>query len=371
MTAIQLPLFTEAEAREHTERTRESLVRSWQLVVEGYERGVHVALSFASWREYAIAELGYSQTRAYAMLDHGRVMQALESVSRIRETPNAGQAAELAPVLRKNGPEAVADVWAETVERTDGKPTAAAVRDVVEQRTREPEPPPEPEPVIELEPVESEPGPELADPPVEPVYSGQIGDNADLIAAASTLYIRDGATVADVTYGKGAFWRKTDTQRFELRASDLHPLDDTVTAHDFRDLPYHDETLDVVVLDPPYVHNPGRHITDARYNNAATTTGMYNADIMRLYGQGMEEARRVLRGGGQLWVKCKDEVESGKQRWSHITLFRQAEELGFYARDLFVIIPWSRTTSNRWPRQFHARKNHSYLWVFERQDGGT
>lgn len=192
-------------------------------------------------------------------------------------------------------------------------------------------------------------------------------DNATLIRDACQLYVMDGATVADVTYGRGAFWRRTDTERFKLFRSDLHPLDASITEADFRSLPYETASLDVVVLDPPYIHNPGKHVTDGRYNNAATTCGMYHADILRLYIEGMSEAHRVLHPeGGQLWVKCKDEVESGVQRWSHIEIYEAALRLGFFARDLFVVVPQSRTSSSRWARQIHARKNHSYLWVFER-----
>ena len=205
------------------------------------------------------------------------------------------------------------------------------------------------------------------------IYSAHTGNNADLIRAVTELYVADGAVVADVTWGKGAFWRKTDTSRFTLLRSDLMSADPGVPAYDFRCLPYADGSVDVVVLDPPYVHNPGskglRHVTDARYGNADTTAGMYNADILGLYGEGMAEAYRVLRpDGGQLWVKCKDEVEAGVQRWSHIYLYQMALELGFCARDLFVIIPDSRTTSNRWKRQLHARKNHSFLWILQRPD---
>ncbi|SRR6266498_377502 len=205
------------------------------------------------------------------------------------------------------------------------------------------------------------------------IYTAYRGTNADLVAAVTALYVADGATVADVTWGKGAFWRKTDTSRFRLLPSDLVLSETDVAAHDFRRLPYVDGSIDVVVLDPPYVHNPGtadkRHMTDGRYGNADTTAGMYNADILGLYREGMAEAYRVLRpDGGQLWVKCKDEVEAGVQRWSHIRLYQMALELGFCARDLFVIIPDSRTTSNRWKRQLHARKNHSFLWIFERPD---
>jgi hypothetical protein len=201
------------------------------------------------------------------------------------------------------------------------------------------------------------------------VTTAHVGTNADLIAAVAELYLADGAVVADVTYGKGAFWRKVDTSRFDLRASDIQPQNGKVAKLDFRALSYEDASVDIVVLDPPYVHNPGRHQTDARYNNAATASGMYNADIIAdFYGGGLAEAWRVLREGGQSWVKCKDEVEAGIQRWSHIAIYDLAINIGFAARDLFVIVPSSETSSKRWSRQIHARKRHSYLWVFERPD---
>lgn len=194
------------------------------------------------------------------------------------------------------------------------------------------------------------------------VYTSITGNNADLIATVADLYTRSGSLIVDVTWGRGAFWRRTSHVPI---GSDVSPDLAPHVACDFRKLPYRDNSVDVVVLDPPYVHNPGNHITNGRYNNAATTSGMYHEDIMRLYEDGMREAWRVLRPNGQTWVKCKDQVESGRQCWSHIELHDIAIKLGFFARDLFVITPDSRTTPNRWARQIHARKNHSYLWVFE------
>jgi Methylase of polypeptide chain release factors len=124
---------------------------------------------------------------------------------------------------------------------------------------------------------------------------------------------------------------------------------------------------DIVVFDPPYIHNPGQHITDHRYRNAATTKGLYHSDIIDLYRAGMTEAKRVLKPeGGQLWVKCKNEIESGIQRWSIIEIYNIAIALGMFGRDLFTLVPDARTSSNRWKRQLHARKVHSYMWVFER-----
>ncbi|MBN7482125.1 hypothetical protein [Mycobacteroides abscessus] len=195
------------------------------------------------------------------------------------------------------------------------------------------------------------------------------GNNADLIAHIAPLYIRPGSLVRDVTWGKGAFWKKMDTGSITLVGSDIAPhvaVGDVLLA-DFRALPDADESADVVVLDPPYIHNPGKHITDARYNNAATTGGMSHKDIRALYSEGMAEAMRVLKPGGRLLVKGKDEVESGRQCWSHAELREDAEALGLYARDFFILVPQARTSMNRWSTQKHARKVHSFLWVFEKK----
>jgi hypothetical protein len=160
--------------------------------------------------------------------------------------------------------------------------------------------------------------------------------NADIISEAASLYIDDGMVVADVTYGSGVFWRKTGTPRFTLLKSDIS---DRV---DFRHLPYENQSIDVVVLDPPYIHDAATHMTSDLYNSE-TTRGMNHDGIMNLYFQLMIESVRVLKPGGQLWVKCKDEIESGIQRWSHIEIFTKAEQLGLYARDLFILIPSGRT----------------------------
>ena len=44
----------------------------------------------------------------------------------------------------------------------------------------------------------------------------------------------------------------------------------------------------------------------------------------------------MLRPNGQVWVKCQDEIESGRQCWSHIEIRAIARKLGFKAKDLFI-----------------------------------
>jgi hypothetical protein len=209
------------------------------------------------------------------------------------------------------------------------------------------------------------------DPPLpRHVLTGGYRNNADLIAGVARLYVPDGAIVADVTWGFGVFWRRfAGRRRFTLIGSDIRQPAEVgpgvSLCADFRQLPFADESVDVVVLDPPYVHC-GHYINNHRYG-AALTDHMRHPQIMELYRGGMIEARRVLRRGGTLWVKCKDENE-GVQHWVHIVLKGIGEELGFSAKDCFVIETRpAPTRRHQWQR--HALKTHSYLWVFKRGRG--
>ena len=159
----------------------------------------------------------------------------------------------------------------------------------------------------------------------KPVRTLYRGTNADLLVDVARLYIPDGALVADVTWGKGIFWQKTDTTRFTLLGSevDVQRIQEAVGVHEpqwalFADqsrrflvadcthLPYQHQSLDVVVIDPPYMHRP--HLRETKvmtqYNNVHTTHGMSHQQILReLYCPAIPEAARVLKGGGLL---CQD-----------------------------------------------------------------
>jgi hypothetical protein len=210
--------------------------------------------------------------------------------------------------------------------------------------------------------------PPITPPAVAHVETVVHGSNADLIRRVARKYLASGATVADVTYGHGVFWRQLGRSRFHLIGSDIRPMPGSSLVADFRHLPYADRSIDVAAFDPPYVHTgPNGFWSDEWYGNHITASHSH-ADIMQLYRQGMTEALRILKPGGTLWVKCKDEIESGQQRRSHIEIYQIAtEELGMRDRDKFVLVPPASSPARRWHRQQHAHKNHSYLWVFERR----
>lgn len=219
-----------------------------------------------------------------------------------------------------------------------------------------------------------------------------MGDNAELFAQILDLHVPQGARVADVTFGYGAFWKRVEPGRFELIASDLAlPADlsrqlwvsyrDGV---DCRNLPDEAETFDAVVLDPPYMEGfyrraqghlagSGTHAAFRRaYAHGAADDGggpKWHAAVTDMYLRAGQEGFRVLRRGGKLIVKCQDEVSANTQRLTHVEIVTGYEDMGLYCKDLFVLVRKNAPGVSRLVTQAHARKNHSYFLVFEKPAG--
>lgn len=81
-----------------------------------------------TFEEYTEKRWQMSRPRAYELMAAAEVVSGMPDTA--QPVTNARQASELARVPE---PERV-EVWRETVERTEGKPTAAAVRETYEQR---------------------------------------------------------------------------------------------------------------------------------------------------------------------------------------------------------------------------------------------
>ena len=191
------------------------------------------------------------------------------------------------------------------------------------------------------------------------------------------LHVPRGSTVADVTYGKGIFWQNVDPEDYKVIASDIES-----TKVDCRKLPYGDETIDCVVLDPPYMEGFYRSqesmlagsgsyaaFRDSYSNGSKSpeTRPKYHAAVLDMYVSAGREASRVLRNKGILIVKCQDEVSANKQWLTHVEIINEYIANGFYARDLFVVMRRNRPAASRILKQKHARKNHSYFLVFEKK----
>jgi len=205
----------------------------------------------------------------------------------------------------------------------------------------------------------------------ELVFSSHVGTNDEIFPHILWLYVSPGSKVADVTYGKGVFWRKVPKGNYQLLPTDIK------TGRDCRDLPYEDATIDCVVFDPPYMHTPGgtAHVNHQNYeayyaNNAGNgLTQKYHEGVLELYFQAAREAHRVLKKDGIYIVKCADEVCANQQRLTHVEITNEYTAKGFVVEDLFVLVRYNKPGVSRVIRQVHAKKNHSYFLVFRKSNG--
>jgi DNA modification methylase len=205
------------------------------------------------------------------------------------------------------------------------------------------------------------------------ICSATVSGNADIFAQILDLHIPLGAKIADTTYGNGVFWRKVDKSKYDLYATDI------ANGIDCRKLPYENESFDALVLDPPYMegllrnnksHKAGASSYSA-FRNYYSNGDEYNESgpkyhqaVSDLYFKAGKEAQRVLKDGGIMIVKCQDEVCANTQWLTHIEIVNYYETLGFYAKDLFVVVRQNKAAISRLKKQVHARKNHSYFLIF-------
>lgn len=202
------------------------------------------------------------------------------------------------------------------------------------------------------------------------VLSAYTATNDEVFPFVLSLYVEPGSTVADVTYGKGVFWRKVPLGTYKLLASDIE------SGVDCRNLSYRDASIDCVVFDPPYMHTPGgtAHVNHQNYegyykNNLALSEKKYHEAVLDLYFTAAREAWRVLRDSGVYIVKCQDEVCANQQRLTHVELINELHRYGFIVEDLFVVVRNGKPGVSRLLTQAHARKNHSYFLVFLKPKG--
>jgi hypothetical protein len=210
------------------------------------------------------------------------------------------------------------------------------------------------------------------------VLSSHLGDNAPIFKDILKLYVEEGSTIADVTWGKGAFWRQVEDGLYKTLFTDLQ------MGVDARDLPYEDASIDALVLDPPYMEGLYRQKTDhmagsgthsafrEAYSDSKASKVVeggpkYHAAVVDLYLKAGLEAKRVLRNYGVFIVKCQDEVSANQQWLTHVELINAWAD-DFYCKDLFVVTRPNKPGVVRLIKQEHARKNHSYFLIFIKRD---
>lgn len=154
-------VMTEAEARECVTRINEHMDGARAEAQRLYEGRGWVALGYATWRECVTTEFEKSQAYLYRQLAAAEIEQRVSPMGEIGAIPER-QLRPLAALTPMEQPIA----WQEANERSNGKPTARVVEDVVKE-------------------MRSDPDDEL-DPPMEPAQA------ADILRAERTPRVNAG-----------------------------------------------------------------------------------------------------------------------------------------------------------------------------------
>ena len=209
------------------------------------------------------------------------------------------------------------------------------------------------------------------------VFSAYVRNNEEIFPLILSLYVPIGSEIADVTYGKGVFWKKVNPSDYNLHFTDIK------TGVDCRNLPYENCSMDCVVIDTPYMEGFYRRNSDHLAGNGTFSsfreaysdgsiyeqkkdTPKYHDAVLDMYYSAGCEAVRVLKSKGIMIVKCQDEVSANKQHLTHVEIINEYTKHGLTIEDLFVMIRNNRPSISTLKKQVHARKNHSYFLVFRK-----
>jgi len=175
----------------------------------------------------------------------------------------------------------------------------------------------------------------------------------------------------DPTYSKGNFYKNNTIAR-PIHKFDINPIAEGVKQANAENLPLPDQSITTMIFDPPFLATTGKSLLiDNESNKSAKRFGVYPSEqlLFQFYRNALKEFYRILKNKGILIFKCQDKISSGVQYMSHIFIINEAEKLGFYTKDMFVLLAKARMTPD-WQvqNQKNARKYHSYFLVFEKSN---
>lgn len=194
-------------------------------------------------------------------------------------------------------------------------------------------------------------------------------NQSEIIEGILKLHVPNKKIDIDTTYSKGYFYKKTGIEE-PLYKFDIYPQVEGVKYGDSRKIPIENESVECEMFDPPFLATTGNSLSvEDSSNKINKRFGVYPSEkeLHQFYIDSLREAYRILKPNGILIFKCQDKISSGKQYMSHVFIMNEAVKLGFYPKDLFILLAKNRLVAD-WQaaNQKNARKYHCYFWVFQK-----
>ena len=184
--------------------------------------------------------------------------------------------------------------------------------------------------------------------------------DTEILRAIQTLYAPDGFGL-DPTFSKGVFYKEISPPKWKF---DLNPVVNGVSKADCQNLPLPNSSMVNIVFDPPFMFGAHGQTKNNKMNKRFTMFDSFT-ELKCVYQNSLREFWRILKKRGYLFFKCQDYTDS-KTTMTHCLVYNWATEIGFYAQDIFMLIATGGRIYNPNLKQRHARKFHSYWWVFRK-----
>ena len=194
-------------------------------------------------------------------------------------------------------------------------------------------------------------------------YKSVFTNEQVLLKAVIEIHLDNNDIQLDPMYFKGNFYK--DGVNPPAIRYDINPQVEGVEKADAGCLLHiPDNSIQNVILDPPFLF--GIHGKTKDYYSSKTHTIFKDYDeLVRCYISIIKEASRYLVKKGILIFKCQDYTDS-KTTMTHCLVKDLAEQCGFYAKDLAILVKPNKVTNPN-TKQRHFRKIHTYFWIFEKK----
>ncbi|RYC70890.1 class I SAM-dependent methyltransferase [Spirosoma sordidisoli] len=187
-------------------------------------------------------------------------------------------------------------------------------------------------------------------------------DQQEILHSILTLYVAGSTFDVDATYGYGGFYSGLIPR--PAHCFDIAPKRPEAIEGDSRKLPLPSSSVRSLMFDPPFVvtnhKDSDEYVMGQKYGGYRTIT-----QLREHYQSSLDEFARVVRPRGIVVFKCQDFVHGRSNYFIHNEVLHMAQRAGFKAVDLFILFARNRFRGGM-VKQNHARKFHSYFWVFRR-----
>ena len=177
-------------------------------------------------------------------------------------------------------------------------------------------------------------------------------DQFEIIENILKLHVPEGKIDFDGTYGNGNFYKNGRIQTPNI-CSDINQQSETSIHFDIRKVSIISDSFNCIIFDPPFVMGSGfsnKEKTSGRVQNIMHN--MYSSfrdpkELFTFYHTALKEQYRLLKKNGILIFKCQDCVWSNKNVLSHYAIINMSLKIGFYPKDMAVLLAKSRPISGK------------------------